>query len=303
MSERINLKNYSRSKEWFSIRNYTFNILDHDLRIEGLVNIPVTLYNGSKCEVRLNDKGIEEYRKLYDFEMMAKISLDNTKWFISKAEERSEIFEYIKTEAVAICDRMMTCIKNNDIENNKSRIKIIFEDLHILYSKFVSFAYLGMYDKVLIEMFYSFLKAFYNDEEISSIFNDLFITPNYFFMNLDNPNLGEDKKIKIPYSKEYIPIYGNCNMNYVNVVQKYELDFFHKIKGNYLEIAIQYLAVVPLIFQLGQENIFIGKSIQPIFSILFSQIGYYLDKHKLVSGSESLLNMRYDEIFKLYLNF
>ncbi len=303
MSERINLKNYSRSKEWFSIRNYTFNILDHDLRIEGLVNIPVTLYNGSICEVRLNDKGIEEYRKLYDFEMMAKISLDNTKWFISKAEERSEIFEYIKTEAVVICDRLMTCIKNNDIENNKSRIKIIFEDLHILYSKFVSFAYLGMYDKVLIEMFYSFLNAFYNDKEINSIFNDLFITPNYFFMNLDNPNLGEDKKIKIPYSKEYIPIYGNCNMNYVNVVQKYELDFFHKIKGNYLEIAKQYLAVVPLIFQLGQENIFIGKSIQPIFSILFSQIGYYLDKHKLVSGSESLLNMRYDEIFKLYLSF
>ena len=34
-------------------------------------------------------------------------------------------------------------------------------------------------------------------------------------------------------------------MNYVNVVQKYELDFFHKIKGNYLEIAKQYLAVVP----------------------------------------------------------
>lgn len=303
MIEGIDFNKYSESKEWFSVRNYTFNILDYDLRIEGLINIPIALFNGATCEVRLNRQGIEEYRKLYDFNVMANISLENTEWFIDKAMERSKIYEYIKKETVSIYNCLMLHVKNSDIEHGKNVVKGIFDDLHILYSKFVSFAYLGMYDKILIQKFYSFLSAFYNEIEINSIFNDLFLTPSYFSLNLDNTSLGDSKRIKIPYSKEYTPIYGNINMNYIDIARKYESDFLRKIKGDCMKVAKQYLIVVPLIFQLGQENIFIGKSIQPIFSILFSQLGYYLYEHKLVSAPESLLNMKYDKIFDLYLNF
>lgn len=297
----LSFTSHQKHNEWFSVRDYSFDALDFSMRREGLRRIAVVIFGMDACEVCQDEHGVEFFRGLPTLAEFADVALKNVDCFCTLAERRTIIYGQIRINMADAYGEYRRLVEKGAFNRDRSAVLRLFRRILDAYQSFLSYSYLGMIDHTIVDSFSNLLTCYMDRQERDEMFAKLLVPPDYFQLNLDNDMLARDKTTHVPYDEEYSPILGSITMDYVKYVEQYRGVIADRVEADAQNIAMDYLEIAPLLFQLGQENLFIGKSIQPLLSLLFTRLAYQLINDGYLNEPREVLTYDYKAVFERYL--
>lgn len=218
----------------------------------------------------------------------------------------AEIYKTRDESFISIKQNLQTEIKNlQDHSDDLDILICTFQELSEIQTIFLSFVYLPLVDEILVNNLSDLVSNFLDKRQSQQYIFSLLQPPTYFANILESGILiNETKVLNIPPTEELFPICGNINLDYSPV------DMDSKILAHFPRLAIDYSladvlefsllrSLVPIFFQIGQEDLFVGKSIIIALSHCVYKISKILVEKQWLNDEKQILNFRQEEIVEI----
>jgi hypothetical protein len=278
--------------------NYRLSRLDASICQEGIALASKVLLGNSPANVITDEDGC---MWISDFPtpelLMDKINGDSN-WITNILAQRSNNFESIKTKLKPNIQQLQ---KNDDTTES---LLEIFQSLYNIQTVFLSFVYLPSIDDFLVNRLIELVSKYLDAEQVHPYVFSLLQPPSYFQNILKEKTIiNESKILCIPPSEELFLVDGNIHLDGA------PLNLDSKILSQFPKCAAEcglkdiqdfsvLRSVVPILFQIGQEDLFIGKAIIIALSHCVYKIAKIFTQHKIIKNETQILMLTQEDLLK-----
>jgi len=171
-----------------------------------------------------------------------------------------------------------------------------------LQTTFLSYVYLPLIDELLVQKFQDIAREFLPEEVINEYVFEVLKPPSYFREAIDSKIVfDENKTLVVPPTEKPFLLKGQIELgeDVVSFDSTVLSQFPRRIvdgKSEEIRYFSMLRALVPIFFQIGQEDFFIGKALIIALSNCIYGIAKILERDNKIRGTESILEHTIDEI-------
>lgn len=267
--------------------------LEYSVQEQGLREAGWAIFSEKYSDVFRDSKGQVWTKKLLNETQMCEKVLKNPEWYLECVKRRCAAYQKINSSLEDLQ------LKLRHKQSAKSLEKELCLDDYIgkfinLFTDFYTYIHLGLFDEMLIEGFSIFLQQHLSNALANKCMEPLLhsdYAANFYKAGF---KMDEIKSINLA-QKDFIPvIHGHIDLEKHSSVDPKIYSIF--TQKSLLSVFLNYCIVVPLAYQLGQENLFIGKPLISSFSFLLTEIGELLVSKSLIKDKLNLSSLSFQEI-------
>lgn len=275
-------------KEWICIRpERHYTRLEHDVRERGFERVPEVLFGRQRATCRMDDDGLVWYADFVNQDEIYHKTLHDPDWFIRRMNERKKVFDRCKSEIEEFNSR----IRSGDL--TKDICIEYLRDWERLNSELFPYVFLVLLtDEILIKDFRRLLLSHFDTAQATEILDDL-LKSEYSKNAIEGGYVPKKGKFfTFPPETLYYPE-GKIVLNRTT---ERESEIFRKILGSEVEEYwstidnyIRYRTLVPLVFQISEENSYVMRSLSITMNHIVAHAGKYLIRDNLISNKQEML--------------
>ncbi len=290
-------------KRYICIRPYKVTVLDHDLRKRGHEQIPSTLWNGASGQSFVDNNGLEWFSEVPDGEEMADRILANIDWFLEKARERQAIFREIKSRTRNMVQKLPPLMIKAPYSED---VLVHLDNLRKDFDSFLSYAYLAMTcDDIVVARLEAILAEFnWIDKDLSQRYVNSLLKPPSYLINLlkEGGWVSEQKTLQIPFTERLLIVDGEIELD---VTSSLDMQVWGELMRqdpptDQLNSFLKLRHVTPIIYQMSQENIFVGKPIMSCINYVIDRMASACLSAKAITHSQDVLDFNYQQLVSSY---
>lgn len=275
---------------------YKLTNLDASICKKGISQSTKALFNRRPAKVIVDEIG---RIWLSDFvspdELYTKV-IEEPEWFVALYQTRSSTFSRLKQGYNPIASLLL----ENSLDAN--RLLMSLDKLVELQTTFLSYVYLPLIDELLVQKFQDIAREFLPEEVINEYVFEVLKPPSYFREAIDSKIVfDENKTLVVPPTEKPFLLKGQIELgeDVVSFDSTVLSQFPRRIvdgKSEEIRYFSMLRALVPIFFQIGQEDFFIGKALIIALSNCIYGIAKILERDNKIRGTESILEHTIDEI-------
>lgn len=286
-------------KKWICIRpDRQVSKLDFDAKKKGFEKVPTVLFGRNKARCELSEDQLVWYTDFVDEAELFFYTLHDLDWFFKKVLEREKAYETCKEMIKKIYE---VCEKDRITKEGYIDTILMWSDT---YSKIFPYAFLSlMTDEGFIESFTFFLENLIDDGKVNKIMNRI-LRSEYAKNAIEFGYIPKlSKSLVFPPEPKFIPE-GKINFRIYTKNDKDILEAISKIDSdqNLVDIYFRYKIVVPIIFQLSEENFYVLRGLSIAANHLLNRLGEELISKNLIKEKEDILNKDINGLISIIKN-
>jgi hypothetical protein len=230
---------------------------------------------------------------LPDEQEMYKLALENPEWYLKSAQSRIDAY----TEIVQELESMQSFLEGNSESMGREDLGRCISNLASSLELFYSYVHLGLLDDLVIDDFVELLHSNLAVELANQYLNTLLRSDYAKVCYEMNIAMSEDKGFNLGCT-DYVPAVKGTVVPTITSALDSEVESVMRSRGIMARFS-RYRDIVPTIYQLGQENLFVGKPLLSTASFVLTIAGRLLVSSKQIPSVSSLTNLHYQEIVLL----
>lgn len=278
---------------------YKLSKLDASLSQRGISLASSVLLGHSPADVFTDEEGCTWISDIPTPDLILDKIKNEPNWIAEIYKTRNESF-------ISIKQNLQTEMKNlQDHSDDLNLLTCTFQKLSEIQTIFLSFVYLPLVDEILVNKLSDLVSKLLDKPQSQQYIFSLLQPPTYLANILESGILiNETKVLSIPPTEELFSFCGNINLDYSPVdMDSIILAHFPRLALDYrladvLEFSLL-RSLVPVFFQIGQEDLFIGKSIIIALSHCVYKISKILVENQYLNDEKQILNFQREEIVEI----
>lgn len=282
-------------KKWICIRpERQYTPLEHDVRKRGFERVPEVLFGRKRATCKMDSNGLLWYSDFVNQDELYFTSLHNPEWLLKNISERIDV--------ITTCKEFISEVNSRLEEDNLTKSACIeyLERWEEISASLYPYMFLTlMTDEMIIEDFQQLLFEYTDKTTANAMIGDLLRSE--YTKNAAKGGYAPNKTkiFTFPPEKYYYP-QGEIVLDrmseqddiVLNKVLQTELDSY----WNSVDTYFRYRLVAPLVFQLSEENFYVGKSILISMNHVVDYVGEKLIEEGIINEKSETQEMHLDEL-------
>ena len=280
------------NQKWVCMRpNRTSSLLEFSIQQHGLQNSGSKLFDSNPFRAYRDSNGHIWVSDLLNEEALFKKAISNPQWFYRKAKLRNTCFINIQVELLRIQNKIKSYTNNSQPD-----YRTIFYMLCQLAEHFYTFVQLGFIDDLAIEILLKQVNlTLPPTHALSFVIDHLNSTYAKQFTNM-KLLMHESKEISLNQTSYISVINGLINFDVLNFEDMHLIE--NSLSANERTYFKDLAKITFIAYQLGQQNLFVGKPLLSTISYVLSQIYIILNKKNHLC-EDDLFNLQSQEILSM----
>lgn len=278
---------------------YRLTKLDASISQRGISLAPETLLGHSPAQIHLDADGRLWLSDFVSPEELYRKLVDEPMWFPSVFDEREKRFEILRHSLPPL----VTELRTHSLE--MSEFLQALQKLIELQTTFLSFVYLPLIDDYLADRLKDLVSRFANKNLAQEYMFGILNPPSHFREAIKQRIVFDEKKtLSIPPDLEPFFVAGDIELRQepllldAQIAQCFPEQLVLSGFADIVEFA-RLRAIVPVLFQIGQEDLFLGKEIVVALSNCIYDIARILVSNGRLNSEVEILGLNVEELFAL----